>query len=79
MATIQVRDIPPDDYETIRRRARSEGRSLQSYMRDVVVEFARRPTVREALASVATAREADPASPGATLESILEDLAVDRR
>ena len=30
MATIQIRDIPEDAYETIRRRAKAEGKSLQS-------------------------------------------------
>jgi plasmid stability protein len=42
MATIQIRDIPEDAYETIRRRAKAEGKSLQSYMRDQVVTLARR-------------------------------------
>jgi plasmid stability protein len=37
MATIQIRDIPEDSYDTIRRRAKAEGKSLQSYMRDQVV------------------------------------------
>jgi len=47
MATIQIRDIPEDAYEVIRKRARAAGRSIQSYMRDWVVEFAGHPTTDE--------------------------------
>ena len=39
MATIQIREIPEDAYELIRKRARSSGRSIQSYMRDVVIDY----------------------------------------
>lgn len=78
MATIQVREIPEDAYEVIRRRARASGRSIQSYMRDVVVEFAHRPTTEEMLAEMAAVRELSD-SPGATVSSILADLALDRR
>ncbi len=33
MATIQIREIPEDAYEVIRKRTRADGRSIQSYMR----------------------------------------------
>lgn len=47
-------------------------------MRDVVVEFAGRPTAEEVLALMESARtESD--TPGATRESILADMAADRR
>ncbi|HET7389030.1 MAG TPA: hypothetical protein VFJ19_20470 [Nocardioidaceae bacterium] len=78
MATIQIREIPEDAYEVIRKRARRAGRSLQSYMRDVVVDFAGHPTTEEALAAMTAVRETSDA-PGATAESILADLAADRR
>ena len=78
MATIQIREIPEDAYEVIRKRARASGQSIQSYMRDVVVEVANRPTVEEILAMMEKAR-ADRDTPGATHESILADLAADRR
>jgi antitoxin FitA len=78
MATIQIRDIPDDAYEVIRRRARAAGRSIQSYMRDWVIDFASGPTAEEALAAMAAARNAS-ATPGATVKSILVDLAADRR
>ncbi len=78
MATIQIREVPESSYEVIRKRARASGRSIQSYMRDVVVDFASRPTTEEVLARMEAAR-ADSDAPGATRESILTDLAADRR
>jgi len=78
MATIQVREIPEDAYEVIRKRARAAGRSIQSYMRDWVVDFASHPTTEEMLAALeATLASHD--TPGATREPILADLAADRR
>jgi antitoxin FitA len=78
VATIQIREVPESAYEVIRRRARASGRSIRSYMRDVVVDFAGRPTTEEVLAMMEAAR-ADSDTPGATLETILTDLAADRR
>jgi len=78
MATIQIREVPESTYEVIRKRARASGRSIQSYMREVVVDFAGRPTTEEVLARMEAAR-ADSGTPGATRESILTDLAADRR
>lgn len=78
MATIQIREIPEDAYEVIRKRARAAGRSIQSYMRDVVIEFACRPTTEEALAAIDAALAASD-TPGVSRESILADLAADRR
>ena len=78
VATIQIREVPEAAYEVIRKRARASGRSIQSYMRDVVVDFAGHPTTGEVLAMMESAR-ADSDTPGATRESILADLAADRR
>lgn len=77
MATIQVREIPEDTYEVIRKRARASGRSIQSYMRDVLVDLASRPTTEETLAMV-QAVQAGSDTPGATHESILGDIDADR-
>lgn len=41
MPTIQIREIPDEAYETLRRLAKADGKSLQSYMRDRMVEMAR--------------------------------------
>ena len=50
MATIQIRGIPEAAYEVIRRRARAENRSIQSYMLEHVLEFTARPTKAEIFA-----------------------------
>ena len=78
MATIQIREIPEDAYEIIRKRARASGRSIQAYMREVVVDFAGHPTTDEVLAMMEAVR-AGSDTPGATRESIAADLAADRR
>lgn len=78
MATIQIREIPEATYETIRRRARAAGQSIQSYMRDQVVDIASRRTKDEAWAAVESTLSAED-SPGSTLASIVGDLADDRR
>jgi antitoxin FitA len=50
MALIQIRDVPEDVYETIRRRARAAGQSIQAYMLARTIEMSRRPTATEVLA-----------------------------
>jgi len=78
MATIQIREIPEDAYETIRRRARAAGQSIQSYMRDQVLDLASRRTKEEAWAAVDSALAAED-SRGPTPKQIVADLAEDRR
>jgi plasmid stability protein len=78
MATIQIRDIPEDAYEVIRRRARIGGRSIQSYMRDVVIDFAGHATAAEVLADLEAALDRTD-TPGASRESIRTDLDAERR
>jgi plasmid stability protein len=73
MATIQIRDIPDDDAEVLRRRAEAAGMSLQAYMRRELIAMARRRSKTEALAAIEEALARDP-GPGATTESILEAL-----
>lgn len=62
----------------IRKRARGAGCSVQPYMRDWILDFASHPTAEEALAEVEAARQWSHTA-GATTESILADLAADRR
>lgn len=78
MATIQIRDIPDDVYETIRRRAKAAGQSIQAYMRQRVIEDARRRSKEEALARI-DAMWVDSDSPGLTLDFILDALDELRR
>lgn len=78
MRTIQLREIPDDAYEAIRRRARAEGRSLQSYMRDQIIAMSRRPSKREAVEAIEEALAVHgPARTSA--EAISEDVQADRR
>jgi antitoxin FitA len=42
MPTIQVRNVPDDAYEAIRRQAAVRGQSIQMYMREQVIEIAER-------------------------------------
>lgn len=78
MATIQIREIPDEAYEVIRRRARAQGRSIQSYMRDRVVEMATEPSADELLSQLESAL-ASHQTAGATRASILADLDTERR
>jgi antitoxin FitA len=78
VATIQVREIPEDLYEVLRRRARRSGQSLQAYMHDQVVALAQQTTKQEAVEEIeavlarVTSEEPDTAS-------VLDDLAAERR
>jgi plasmid stability protein len=78
MATIQVREVPEELYEVLRRRARRAGQSLQAYMRDQVVALAERPTKQETVEEIEALldRVSGDERPAA---SIIEDLAAERR
>ena len=73
MTSIQVKDIPEDVAETLRRRAVGAGQSLQAYMREHLIEFARRRTKMEYVQIIEDQLAASDA-PGATAESIDEVL-----
>jgi plasmid stability protein len=78
MATIQIRDIPDDVYEGIRKQAKAAGQSLQAYMRAEVIENQRR---RERTAAMFAELEevlAQDRGTGVTTEQILADLREDR-
>lgn len=78
MATIQVREIPEDLYEVLRRRARRAGQSLQAYMRDQVVALAQRPTKDEAIRQIEGVLERL-GGDGPSAASITSDVAAERR
>lgn len=78
MATIQVREIPEDLYEVLRRRARRAGQSMQAYMHDQIVNLARRPTKEEAVEQI-EAVLSRAATPEPETASVLADLAAERR
>jgi plasmid stability protein len=78
MATIQIRDIPDDVYEIIRRRAKAGGQSIQAYMLAELTAAARRRSKQEALAETREAMAAEN-SPGSTMDSVLDALQDGRR
>ncbi|TCO56731.1 FitA-like ribbon-helix-helix domain-containing protein [Actinocrispum wychmicini] len=73
MATVQIRDIPEDVYETIRERAHAAGQSIQAYMRDQVIDLAARRTKEEVLAAVESTL-AKRTSAGPSRETIVDEL-----
>jgi plasmid stability protein len=77
VATIQIRDIPEEAYETIRLRARAAGQSIQAYMRDQVIVLASRPTKAEVFAGIEVALAEH--GTAVTMESILQHKDADRR
>ncbi len=78
MATIQVRDVPDELYEVLRRRARRDGQSLQAYMRSQVMALAARPTKEEAIEEIEAVVSRLPAGVSSAA-SIAEDLTAERR
>jgi plasmid stability protein len=69
MATIQVRDLPDDVAQTYRRRAEAAGQSLQAYMREQLIEGARRRDKAEVLALLQQTLDNSP-TPGISWETI---------
>jgi len=71
MATIQVRDIPDEVAETLRRRAAASGKSLQSYMREQLIAMAGRRDKAEMMAIVEQTLANSP-TPGLSRETVEE-------
>ena len=49
MATIQVKNVPPEVHGELRRRAAAAGQSLQEYLLARLKEHANRPTLEDVL------------------------------
>ncbi|MGH3430225.1 MAG: FitA-like ribbon-helix-helix domain-containing protein [Mycobacteriales bacterium] len=71
MSTIQIRELPDEVAETYRRRAKEAGKSLQSYMREQLIQAAHQRTKAEAMAIVERTLANDP-SPGISKQTIEE-------
>ena len=52
MAAITIRDVPEDTRDTLAARAAVTGRSLQEYLRNQLIELARRPDPEALLAQI---------------------------
>jgi plasmid stability protein len=53
VSAIQVKNVPPELHERLRARARSEGRNLSDYVRDVLERDLMVPTMRDWLHGLA--------------------------
>ena len=49
MPNVQVRDVPPEVHDALRRRAESAGQSLQQYLAGQLAAIAAMPTIDEIL------------------------------
>jgi plasmid stability protein len=78
MATIQVRELPEESYEVLRRRARRAGQSIQLYMRDQLIALAARPTKEESVTAIESVLGRT-AGGTPTVASIVDDLTAERR
>jgi uncharacterized protein (DUF1778 family) len=74
MALIQIRDVPEETYETIRRRARARGQSIQTYMLERTIEVASRPDQRELNERAAARAELYPQIDREVIVSILDEV-----
>lgn len=54
---VQIRNVPEDTRRVLKSRAASEGRSLNDYLLELLVEKASRPTVAEVLERAASRAE----------------------
>lgn len=78
MGSIQIRDVPADVHEVLRRRADAEGQSLQEYLLAILMHQARRPTIHEWVTSVRSDMKSHPGAyarvdPDDILRGIRED------
>ncbi|MGH3545408.1 MAG: FitA-like ribbon-helix-helix domain-containing protein [Mycobacteriales bacterium] len=71
MATIQIRDLPEEVAETYRRRANASGKSLQSYLREELIQTAQQRSKAEVMAIVERTLANSP-TPGISRETIEE-------
>lgn len=71
-----IRDIPDDVRNELAARAARSGRSLQEYVRGVLIDFAWRPSAADVLVSV---RQHARTLPAISMDDVLDDLRADRR
>jgi antitoxin FitA len=60
MGAIQVKNVPADLHEALRRRAADEGMDLQDYVLMLIRRDLRRPTMREWLEEAIAPRGSEP-------------------
>ncbi|MCO1575052.1 hypothetical protein M8C13_04670 [Crossiella sp. SN42] len=76
MATIQIRDVPDETYEALRKRAQVAGMSLQAYMREELIQLVNRRTKDEVMDVIEAMHAQYP--PGIRLPTPAETVAAIR-
>ncbi len=71
---VLIRDVPPDDLETIRAAAAARGTSLQTYLKEALHSQARYLRRQEALARAAGRLRARPDVPEAERRAVLDAI-----
>jgi antitoxin FitA len=70
MANLQIKNVPEELHDELRRRAAREGRSVRDYLLDLIREDQRTPTMRE---WVERNRELDPIELDDAAYALLQD------
>ncbi|MCK2240370.1 MULTISPECIES: antitoxin [unclassified Crossiella] len=76
MATIQIRDVPDETYEALRKRAQVAGMSLQAYMREELIKMVKRRPKDEVMDGIEAMIANYP--PGIRLPTVAETVAAIR-
>lgn len=79
MVNLQVRNVPPEVHEVLKRRAAAAGQSLQEYVLALLTEHASHKTVAEVMAEVRAEMAEHPEWFQSTTEEITEFIRRDRR
>lgn len=77
MTAITVRNIPDETRDALAARAAATGRSLQEYLRNQLIELARRPDPEALLAQIRDRKRL--AGSELPARKVLDHLAADRR
>ncbi|SNT15826.1 hypothetical protein SAMN05421642_11081 [Rhodococcoides kyotonense] len=72
MPTLQIDDLPEDVYTTLLRRTDEVHQSLETYVRNILVDAARRPTANEVF-NRAASRTGGSVSPEDAADSVRHD------
>jgi plasmid stability protein len=79
MVSITIRNVPEETRNELAARAARSGRSLQEYLRAQLVELAERPDIQTWLAQVREHKRQAGGGIELSTETILSDIAADRR
>jgi plasmid stability protein len=73
MPSVQIKNVPPDVHETLRRRAAQAGQSLQAYLLAELEEQASKPTIKELFDRINKERSGGRVSPAYAAKVVRED------